>query len=287
MTPLESRSKSQHTVSTIAIDHQGSKVFSGLTEPSVQTDVTCRNNNKAAEDPPWLKVLDDDPPWLKVLDGDPPWLEIVGDPPATGPQSRNRQVTLPSHRQIPADRMAQVQFSQIRLIQRELDSGNLDLRTVFSACRGLDPASLEFKDTYMNTRISHMDTIKRDYPKVLHLHGMAVSSSDPKYPLGGSHLINCPRHLWQHFGIWLSAILGLELWNAWQLAGILDQYLIGGMGFLWLLVCFAFFMLDSLVWLRYRGKCFSRFTLPGAIMILTLFGLATGFHFYHLITTME
>ena len=188
---------------------------------------------------------------------------------------------LPAPRNGGALGTANVPLAQIRLVQRELDTGSLDLRTVIGHCQRFDPGSPEFRKAYMDARIGVLE--KRHVRQERHRlpFGMAIPAAPVESPFVPTpfNVVNL-ADLFRHLGIWVLLVGVLELWNSYQIALVLDGYLLGGVPFLALATAFVFFGINSILWLRLRGRHIVRFTMPGFVLTSLLALLAAGFHIH-------
>ena len=199
------------------------------------------------------------------------------------PKSLSSRETTPSPPSpLPDNAVARLPLGQIRMILRELDTGDYDLRTVLLNCQGHPPGSPAFRDAYLDARLGvrRSERQQRD----LRLSRMCFAAAVAQPPAAGEpppspafHVIH-PGDLLRHFGVWVIIVCVLELWISWRIGHILDHYFLGGRVFLALLVAFAFLGLDSLLWLRFRGRHVGRFTVPGVILISALAVLAAALH---------
>jgi hypothetical protein len=212
-----------------------------------------------------------------------------GNDPVPGPAIRSWRYypDLPEPRTSPYGEMSRAPLAQIRLILRELDSGDYDVRTVLAHCQDFAPGSAGFRKAYLEARLA-MICAERQYSAPHQLccltpYPMAAAEARPASPLFHVFdLVDLARHL----GFWVLVAGGLELWNSWQIAGLLDHYLLGGRAFLAIATALGFLGLDSLLWLRLRGGHVRSFTLPGVILIASLLAIAFAFHFHGVIVGM-
>ena len=71
-----------------------------------------------------------------------------------------------------------------------------------------------------------------------------------------------------HFGIWVIALLGIQLLAAWRIGAFANTYLEGGRNFHFAVVVFLMLALDSGVWFRRRGNLCQAFLFPGAMLFM-------------------
>lgn len=218
--------------------------------------------------------------------------ETFGDPQNSGDSGirpRHYPPKLPQPRtDSGGSAIARVPLAQIRLILRELDTGDHDLRTVLAHCQGFAPASPEFRKIYLDARLAVLESERtREQRHSLRSEmAFAAAATAECPPASPPFQVVNPVDLLRHCGLWVMIAGGLELWNSWQIALVLDQYLLGGVRFLAVATAFAFLGLDSLLWLRLRGSHVSRFTLPGTILVTALAAIAAAFHLHHAIAAM-
>lgn len=113
------------------------------------------------------------------------------------------------------------------------------------------------------------------------------SRSEFEPPPSNPYWVSRLSDLFDHFGFWIGALLAFEAWNSLKIAGILDEYLRGGV---WVLAGSAFAMfwvINSVLWFRFRNSLSSRFLLPGGILLVSLFVLAAALHFHQAIPVAD
>jgi hypothetical protein len=230
-------------------------------------------------------------PALEISDPDTPDDGNLPDgndlPPDPTVRSWRHYPDLPEPRTSPHGEMARAPLSQIRLILRELDSCDYDVRTVLTSCQDFAPDSTGFRKAYLEARLAMMRAERQHSARhqlcSLTPYPVAAAEARPASPLFHVFdLVDLARHL----GFWVLVAGGLELWNSWQIAGLLDHYLLGGRAFLAIATALGFLGLDSLLWLKLRGGHVRRFTLPGVILITSLLAIAVAFHFHGVIVGM-
>jgi len=192
------------------------------------------------------------------------------DPPAPALLPDKRHPVLDVDRTV-------VSTSLIRRIENELRNNEYDPRTVFNSCRGLTKGSLEFEEAYIAARIRSFakhqrfasDPLldSRNNPLDAPLNSCRYimnPNTTPSHPMAVNHL----GHLMSHFGIWVIALLGIQLLAAWRIGAFANTYLEGGRNFHFAVVVFLMLALDSGVWFRRRGNLCQAFLFPGAMLFM-------------------
>lgn len=189
------------------------------------------------------------------------------------------------------ERSRAIPSSYLRIIQQEIDSGNLDLRIVMNECMGLTPGTKKFNSTYYEARLQALLSRKntsgvQKLPAVVPADG-ATAVVPAEQSISNPFIIIFPSQLLKHYGFWILAIGALEAWNSWKIGGVLDSFLHGGHPFLSMCVLFLLFMVNTFMWFRLRGKHASRFVVPVLATLLVNFLVACGFHLVQAATLFD
>lgn len=165
-----------------------------------------------------------------------------------------------------------VPVSLIRQIDRELRMNDCDPTILADDCRGVNRASSLFEEIYITARVhaytresaSRVDPLPFSPPFFVTV--MPASQSDAHRH---STAILHGGHLMQHFGIWIVALLTLQLLSAWTIGSLAEQT-VGGARYLhsatWLFLMLAF---NLRVWFLYYGREAKAFHTPGICLFLT------------------
>jgi hypothetical protein len=213
---------------------------------------------------PKARDMDDDVEYFRIL-------ELTDHLSAYSPLPEKRYPVLDVENMV-------VSGALMRKIQYELSHGEYDLRTVFNACRGLEKGSREFEEAYIAARIRSSAKHQRNY-RDPHLESQLTLDVLSKTHLRPSTTHNLPPpphpmavvhlgHLMSHLGIWVMALLGIQVWAAWSMGGFVNVYLEGGRMFHFLLALLLMLALDSAVWFRKRGNLYNVFLIPGTVLFL-------------------
>ena len=170
-----------------------------------------------------------------------------------------------------------VSTSMMRKIEHELIHDECDSRTVFHSCRGLAKGSIEFEEAYVAARIrSHAKQQRISTQPFIHTPPNAgetlINSKDnsmkgstyPAHPLAVLRL----RHLMSHFGVWVIGLLGIQVFASWRISAFANAHLDSGRHLLFAIALLLFLTLNSVVWLRLRGRLCDSFLAPGAALFL-------------------
>lgn len=208
--------------------------------------------------------LRDDVRFLRVLD-------LTDDFPTPAPLPEKRHPVLDVSRMV-------VSANHMRRIEYELKHDECDLRTVFSACRGLKRGTIEFENAYIAARIRSF--VKHQRVPADPLPCAQTNADDPPQnplpntmkqntpPLQHPLAVNHPADLMSHLGIWVIALLGSQAWASWRISAFADVYLEGGRFLYFAIGIILMLALDSVVWFRRRGRLFDAFFAPGAMLFL-------------------
>jgi hypothetical protein len=178
--------------------------------------------------------------------------------------------------------------SRLRGIAREVSERDYDSQTVFRSCQGLTRGTSPFDEAYAAARIrsfakslrivtdpylSAQLCIMNPAPETQHTPPRDLSFLE-SHPMAVIYL----GQLMAHFGIWVIALLGVQVWCSWQTAGFANEYLEGGQALYFGIALVVMLALDTGVWFSRRGKLSQAFHFPG--VTLFLFALIPAFFLY-------
>lgn len=195
-----------------------------------------------------------------------------------------------------------VSASVIRRIERELKDNECDMKTVFSACRGLSRGTCEFEEAYVSARILSFatrrknstnsflaaqieeETQPRDFLRILRDPGsMAPPGSMPPHnPMVVTRL----DHLMAHFGIWVVMLLGVQIWSAWWISALAHEFLEGGRMFYLGISLGMMMVINAWVWFTRRGSFSTAFQGPGVVVLLIAVVPALALHIRNVVMTL-
>ncbi|MBC8127531.1 MAG: hypothetical protein H8M99_10370 [Gloeobacteraceae cyanobacterium ES-bin-144] len=195
------------------------------------------------------------------------------------PKSLDAKRPLPgNHPLVLGAESMRVPSSLMRRIEHELREDECDLRTTFSACRGLVKGTSEFTDAYVTARIRNHSRLQRDSTHFI-LNGQGTAkNSEPLlqqvnqtafqetsvHPMVVMHL----GHLMRHFGIYVMALFGTQVLAAWKMSAFLNEYLMGGRPFYLMLLLGFMMATNARIWVLHRGKVSRAFYAPGVALFL-------------------
>ena len=181
-----------------------------------------------------------------------------------------------------------VPASRLRCIAREVSEKDYDPQTVFRSCRGLTRGTLDFDEAYAAARIRSFAKSQRIATDPYLSAQLCIMNPAPEFPHTPPRnllppephplAVFYPGQLMAHFGIWVIALLGVQVWCSWKTAGIADEYLEGGRALYFGIALSIMLVLDTGVWFRHRGNLSQAFHLPG--VTLFLFALIPAFVLY-------
>jgi hypothetical protein len=152
--------------------------------------------------------------------------------------------------------------------------------TVVNDSAGMTSATERFEEARITAQIQHesrySSTYRMDSPSFHRPVFVTVMSafhkltnSDPPLEFRQSTAVLHGGHLMHHFGIWILALLPIQLLSAWEIGTVAGQTLGTGRYFhsaTWLVLMLAF---NLRVWFRYYGRESEAFHVPGICLFLS------------------
>ena len=116
---------------------------------------------------------------------------------------------------------------------------------------------------------------------------MGNQSQDPSapplpHPMAVSHL----GHLMSHIGILVLGLFGAQVLAAWNLADYVTQFLDVSLFLYFGIGLFLMLALDTVAWLRLRGKLIEVFFIPVAVLYVITFVLIVTLYYTQLIQAL-